>query len=172
MSFKSHALSSYLLLNKPSVARPDVICECWQFQQRLTSIWELFLARRSVKPWCQQKFSHHAQERSCKRKEWVSFEELWKHSYDKCDAFARLFFSRESCTGYFDLVVVTNLFFILYMYKKNQTHWLKAIKLKSVLPLLAWQAEEKWTDKVHQKTFTKLASLLLSLTYTQSKKSR
>lgn len=119
MSFKSHSLSSYLSLNKPSVACPDVICECWQFQQRLTSIWELFLACRSVKPWCQQKFSHHAQERSSKRKEWAFFEELCRHSYDKPDTFAKVLFSRESCIGYFDLVFVINSFFILYMCKKK-----------------------------------------------------
>lgn len=68
------------------VAHPEVICEPWLFQQG-NHLWGLFLICRSVMSWCQQKFSHPVQQRSCRRMEWASFEEIWKHGYDKLDIF-------------------------------------------------------------------------------------
>jgi len=38
MFLESHVFSSYLILNKPFIAHPEVICEPWQFQQRLTPV--------------------------------------------------------------------------------------------------------------------------------------
>lgn len=73
---------------------------------------------------CQQKFSHPVQQRSCRGMEWVSFEDIWKHGYDKLDIFLRTPCQTESCVNDFGLVFVVahfSLFSVQEEQKKSHS---------------------------------------------------